>query len=137
MERVDPAALSSLVRELRQSVDNAADTQRRVLGVTGTAFSPDQLIKVVVGPRGQLVELTIDPRVFRKPNAGALAAAIMSAARAAVEEAAAQTQAIVGESLPRADRVLPGAAGKPFEVRKLMTSHDADLKKMLDPDEDR
>ncbi|WIM99926.1 YbaB/EbfC family nucleoid-associated protein [Actinoplanes oblitus] len=129
---VDPSALLSVVRELRQTVGEAAQTQRQVLTVTGTATSPDGLITVVVGPRGQLVDLRIDPRVYRQPNAGALAATILATARAAVEQAVEKTAAIVDAKLPKVDQILPPGAERPFDVRQLLRQHDGDLKRALD-----
>ncbi len=132
MSGVDPSALMSLIRDLRQTVGDAAQTQREVLAVTGTAWSPDRLVKVVVGPRGQLIDLQIDPRVYRQPNAGALAATILSTARAAVEQAAERTREIVDSRLPKVDGILPPGTEQPLDVRDLMRRHDGDLKRALD-----
>ncbi len=132
MSGVDPSALLGVIRELRQTVGDAAETQRKVLTVTGTATSPDGLVTVVVGPRGQLVDLRIDPRVYRKPNAGALAATILATARAAVEQATEQTREIVDSRLPDIGGLVPPGVERPFDVRSLMRHHDGDLKRALD-----
>jgi DNA-binding protein YbaB len=132
MSGVDPSALLSVVQELRQTVGAAGEVQRKVLTVTGSATSPDGLITVVVGPRGQLMDLKIDPRVYRQPNAGALAATILATARAAVEQAVERTREIVDAKLPKADGILPPGAERPFDVRTLLRQHDGDLKKALD-----
>ncbi|MFI1995572.1 YbaB/EbfC family nucleoid-associated protein [Actinoplanes sp. NPDC020271] len=129
MSGVDPSALLSVIRELRQTVGEAGETQRRVLAVTGTANSPDGLITVTVGPRGQLIDLRIDPRVYRQPNAGALAATILATSRAAVEQAAERTREIVDERMPAVDGFLPPDAEKPFGVRGLLRRHDSELKR--------
>ncbi|BCJ46073.1 hypothetical protein GCM10010168_50210 [Actinoplanes ianthinogenes] len=129
---MDPSALLSVIRELKQTVGDAAQTQREVLAVTGTATSPDGLITVVVGPRGQLIDLRIDPRIYRQPNAGALAATIMATTRAAVEKAVEKTAEIVDAKLPKVDDILPPGTERPFDVRTLLRHHDGDLKRALE-----
>ncbi len=112
------------------------DTQRQMLAVTGTAWSDDRMIKAVVGPRGQLIELEIDPRVYRKPNSKALAASIVSTVRAAADDAITKTQEIVDQAMPQAKELIrPGPAGG-VDMRRVMRSHDADLKKILEEGDD-
>lgn len=135
MGATDPSAFLSLAQELRRSLGDAAETQRRVLSVTGSATSPDGLVTVVVGPRGQLVDLRIDPRVYRRPNAGALAATILATARAAVEQAVEQTRELVDARLPKIGGLLASGAQRPLGVRDLMRAHDGDLSRVLDAGE--
>src|SRR3989337_2519919 len=128
MERPQWSAIRGVIDDLQQTIENAAQTRQQIMEITGTAWSDDRLIKAVVGPRGQLIELEIDPRVYRTPNSKALAASIMSTVRAAVEDANKQTKEIVDKVMPK-DRGL-GLIGKTdFDV--LMESHDADLAKAL------
>lgn len=70
------------------------------MSVTGVSWSDDRMVKVVVGPRGQLVDLEIDPRVFRRPDAAELRAKILGAAGEAVRKVSEQIQEIVTEQLP-------------------------------------
>ena len=133
MERPQWSAIRGVIDDLQQTIENAAQTRQQIMEITGTAWSDDRLIKVVVGPRGQLIELEIDPRVYRTPNSKALAASIMSTVRAAVEDANKQTKEIVDKVMPK-DRGL-GLIGKTdFDV--LMESHDADLPKALKKNEE-
>jgi DNA-binding protein YbaB len=118
------AAVSSILDDLRRSLSNAKQAQQEMLQVTGEAWSDDGLVKAVVGPRGQLIELQIDPRVYRKPNSTALAATIVATARAAVDEAAARTQEILDGILPT-DLQTPTAGA--FNPRELLRTNDADL----------
>lgn len=46
-----------------------------------TEYSPDGLITVVVNGRGELVELELDPRIYRDQNADALAETILATVR--------------------------------------------------------
>jgi DNA-binding protein YbaB len=133
MERPQWSAIRGVIDDLQQTIENAAQTRQQIMEITGTAWSEDRMIKVVVGPRGQLIELEIDPRVYRTPNSKALAASIMSTVRAAVEDANNQTKEIVDKVMPK-DRGL-GLIGKTdFDV--LMESHDADLPKVLKKNEE-
>lgn len=133
MERPQWSAIRGVIDDLQQTIENAAQTRQQIMEITGTAWSDDRLIKAVVGPRGQLIELEIDPRVYRTPNSKALAASIVSTVRAAVEDANKQTREIVDKVMPK-DRGL-GLIGKTdFDV--LMESHDADLPKALKKNEE-
>lgn len=133
MERPQWSAIRGVIDELQQTIENAAQTRQQIMEITGTAWSEDRLIKVVVGPRGQLIELEIDPRIYRTPNSKALAATILSTVRAAVDDANKQTKEIVDKVMPK-DRGL-GLIGKTdFDV--LMESHDADLPQALKKNEE-
>jgi DNA-binding protein YbaB len=133
MERPQWSAIRGVIDDLQHTIENAAQTRQQIMEITGTAWSDDRLIKAVVGPRGQLIELEIDPRVYRTPNSKALAASILSTVRAAVEDANNQTREIVEKVMPK-DRGL-GLIGKTdFDV--LMESHDADLPKTMKKNEE-
>jgi DNA-binding protein YbaB len=124
LERPDWAGLSGMVDDLRSAMHNMDDTRRKMLQVTGTAWSPDRTVKVVVGPRGHLVGLEIDPRVYRKPNSVALAESIVATAREAIEQVLAKTQDIVDASVPGDLRIAKVGS---LDVRELALTHDADL----------
>src|SRR5215475_488654 len=70
-DRPNWSAIGDMIGELRRAMGGLNESQREMLKVTGSGWSPDRTIKAVVGPRGQLLELEIDPRVFRKPNSKA------------------------------------------------------------------
>lgn len=122
-ERPNWSAIGSMINDLRHTLDNVGQTQRQVLAVTGTAWSEDRLVKAVVGPRGQLLELEIDPRIYRTPNSTALAASILSTVRAAVDDANTKTKEIIERALPR-DR---GLGLGPTDVDRMLERHDSDL----------
>lgn len=132
MERPQWSAIRDVIGDLQQTLKNAAQTRQQILEITGTAWSDDRLIKAVVGPRGQLLELEIDPRVFRNPNSKALAASILSTVRAAVEDANKKTKEILDKAMPK-DRGLGLMGATDFD--KLVTSHDADLPRILKKEE--
>lgn len=124
MERPQWSALRGVVEDLQRTIDNAAQTRQQMLEVTGTAWSDDRLIKAVVGPRGQLIELEIDPRIYRTPNSKALSATIMSTVKAAIEDANKKTRDIMDKVMPK-DKGL-GLLGK-TDVDVMLEHHDADL----------
>jgi DNA-binding protein YbaB len=124
MDRPDWGVLRSMVDDLQRARQNMGEAHRKMLAVRGEARSKDRLIRVVVGPRGQLVDLELDPRVFRNPDSKALAAAIMATVHDAIEDSQRQTRDLRDELLPKDLRaVAEGASSGPdlFEV------HDADL----------
>jgi DNA-binding protein YbaB len=128
MERPQWSAIHGVLEELNKSLDNAAQTRQKIVEITGTAWSEDRLIKAVVGPRGQLVDLDIDPRVYRTPNSKALSATILSTVRAAVEDASRQTREILAKAVPSGKGL--GVSNK-TTIERMMDSHDADLPSVL------
>lgn len=132
MDRPQWSALRGLVDGLQRSMGDLDRARREMLDITGTAWSDDRLIKAVVGPRGQLVELEIDPRIYRTPNSKALSATILATVRTAVDDANTQTSAVMERLLPK-DRAngLPGKT----DFDALLGSHDADLPTTLRKEE--
>jgi len=112
-----------MLSDLRKATADLPNLQQRMLAVTGTAWSPDGMIKAVVGPRGHLLDLDIDPQALRRPNSKALSASIVQTVRAAVEDAGRQSNELLNGSLPGDLRRL-GAA----DMRTFVGSHDADVR---------
>jgi DNA-binding protein YbaB len=91
------------VRRMRQAVADA----------TGTAESAGGLIEATVGVHGELVNLTLDPRLYRTPDADALADQI----RTAVNEAGRNAQEKLRPDLtPYLPGDADGAADLGFEA---------------------
>jgi DNA-binding protein YbaB len=82
--------LAERVRAVRDGIDE----------VRGTGYSDDGLVTAVVGGRGELVELELDPRIYRDRDATALAAKIVAAVGEATAEAAEATAKLAGELAP-------------------------------------
>lgn len=124
MDRPDWSVVRSMIDDLHKARNNIAESQRRILQIKGEAWSDDRMIKAVVGPRGQLVDLEIDPRVYRNPNSKALAASILATVRSAVDDAMRQGREVRDELVPKDLRGLTeGGRGNP----DLLKLHDADL----------
>jgi DNA-binding protein YbaB len=125
MDRPDWSGLRTVVDDLRKAVGSLGEVQRRMRRVTGTGHSPDRLVTATVGPRGQLVDLEIDPRVFRNPDSRGLADAILAASRAAVDDANARTMSVVDETVPETLR--RGPFGGEDSLADLVGRHDAEV----------
>jgi DNA-binding protein YbaB len=75
-------------------------TWERVAAIDGTAVSADGYVEVTVDARGAVVGLALDPRVYREPDADALAATIIATADTAAEVARERVFAAVKPLLP-------------------------------------
>jgi DNA-binding protein YbaB len=113
-----------MVADLQRASENLHEGQRRIRQIKGVAWSPDRHVKAVVGPRGQLIELEIDPRIYRTPNSKALAATILDTVRSAVEDVMRQGREIRDEMIPKDLRQLAEQSGQSEDLLEL---HDADL----------
>ncbi len=127
--RPDWGVLRDMLSDLRKATAEIPSTQRKMLEVTGTGRSSDGMIKAVVGPRGHLLELDIDPRVLRNPNSKALSASIVQTVRAAIEDAGRKSTEVMNDSLPSDLRKLAGT-----DMRGFIGSHDADVR--IRPEDD-
>lgn len=59
--------------KLGDLVEQGPALARRARAVQATETSPDGLVSVTVGPQGRVVRLDLDPRIYRTPDARALA----------------------------------------------------------------
>jgi DNA-binding protein YbaB len=98
-ESVDPI-FGNVMEQLSDIASSIPDTQKRMMEITGVAWSEDRMVKVVVGPRGQLVDLDIDARVFRNPDATRLRSMILSTTQQAVREVTEQVREIMDGQMP-------------------------------------
>lgn len=133
-DRPDFSAVSSMAKDLSAAIGNVEQAQRDALSVTGTAWSKDGLVKAVVGPRGHLIELDLDPRVYRTPNSKALSATILATVRAATDDALTKTGEILDRTVPADLRAR--AAGGRLDMWRVGRMHDADVRDELRQEED-
>ena len=137
MEPPDEAAMQRIVADVHNVMQGAVAAQRKLLEIVGTAWSEDRLIKVVVGPRGQLIGLEIDPRVGNRMNTEALARTILATAQAATEQAMASAREILDQDVPAdmrgmQDTAVPGG----FDLSDLLTQTDTDLYRIIHEDDE-
>jgi DNA-binding protein YbaB len=114
-DAVNPV-FQDMLAQLKKATESLPKTRERMMSVSGVAWSPDRMVKVVVGPRGQLVDLEIDPRVFRRPDAAQLRATILDASSAAVRDVGGQMKELMEEQIPPEfvelrNQMLPERAG--------------------------
>ncbi|WP_255632398.1 YbaB/EbfC family nucleoid-associated protein [Amycolatopsis sp. TNS106] len=76
------------------------EQQRRMAEIRATAESDDGLIGATVGGYGELMELRLDPRVFRTPDSTGLAREITKTVHRAAELAHEEGFALVSELFP-------------------------------------
>ncbi|GAA4967283.1 hypothetical protein GCM10023334_088840 [Nonomuraea thailandensis] len=90
-ERPDVAAMRAYADELREMFnrlqDEGLELHARAKAVQATETSRDGLVSVTVGARGELIRIDLDPRIYRRPDARALADTITDTARKAAEAA--------------------------------------------------
>jgi DNA-binding protein YbaB len=75
-------------------------TLERVAEIAETAVSADGYVEVTVDARGAVVGLALDPRVYREPDADALAATILATAETAAEAVRDRVFAVMKPLLP-------------------------------------
>ena len=84
-------------QRLRSGMD---DIQQRLAALQVTAESDDGLIRATVGPRGQLIDLRLDRRIYRDMDAGELGRTIVSTTEKAAAQVAEQVQQMMAGYLP-------------------------------------
>jgi DNA-binding protein YbaB len=93
--------LTGRLAEYARLAEQVKAVQDGVDGLRGTGYSDDGLVTAVVGGRGELLELDLDPRIYREPNAAELAAKIVKAVHEATEEAEQEATRFAAKLLPR------------------------------------
>jgi DNA-binding protein YbaB len=101
--RAMQAYAEELMSQFQRMREGASDLQRRLSEVTATATSPDRFITATVGPRGQLLRLDIDPRVYRNPNSRVLADTITETVQQAARNAADKVAELCKPLMPEAE----------------------------------
>jgi DNA-binding protein YbaB len=99
------------------------ELQQKLAAMQMTAESEDGHVRATVGPRGQLVSLTLDSRIYRDLDADALARKITKTVQDATERAAEQVQQLVSGYLPSGSAAADFLKDNSFAT--LMRRHDA------------
>jgi DNA-binding protein YbaB len=98
-----PGGLTERLAEYRRLAERIRTLRDDVDRISATAHSPDGLISAVVGGRGELLDLTLDPRVCHDTDADALAEAIADTIRDATRQAAQEAARVTARLVPGAD----------------------------------
>jgi DNA-binding protein YbaB len=84
-------------QRLRSGMD---DLQQRLAALQVSAESDDGLIRATVGPRGQLIDLRLDRRIYRDMDAAELGRKIVATTEKAAAQVAEQVQQMMAGYLP-------------------------------------
>lgn len=111
--------IESLLARTRQMVDTFTSLREQVRSLTVTAHSADRLVTAVAAPGGRIVDLELDPRIYRNPDSYALADSILSAIEQAQDGVANREAEIRAKALPEAE-ALGGSVGlDPKELKQI------------------
>jgi DNA-binding protein YbaB len=97
---VDTPFQLDMQAEYESLAGDIRSTQQRMAEIRATAESDDGLIGATVGGSGELVELWLDPRIYRAPDSDALARDITETIHQAARLAQQEVIAIVASLLP-------------------------------------
>jgi DNA-binding protein YbaB len=104
---VDNAALRARTDELLLELENLrkglGGLQQTLMQISATVTSDDGMVKATVGPRGQLISLELDPRLYRRPDSKQLAVTITKTVQAAAAKAQEQVTAALKPFVPEAE----------------------------------
>lgn len=118
------ASIEAMMSEYREMRANLDEMQQQLLGVRASAYSEDGLVIATVGPRGHLVDVQIDPMVYRRPNTKELSRAIVEAAQGAVDLVVDQVDEITRRYAPQQ---LDVESLQSYDITSLFKRTDADL----------
>ncbi|MGK5679876.1 YbaB/EbfC family nucleoid-associated protein [Actinoplanes sp. URMC 104] len=82
---------------LRSDLD---DLQRRLDAIRISAVSPDGLVRVTVGPRGELIDVRLGRRATRNMDNEYVSRTIVATVHSASQRAAERVQALMADYLP-------------------------------------
>src|SRR6185312_17400358 len=105
------ASLEELMEDYSKQVGRLNEMRRDLDKVSATATRPDGLVTVVVGPRGAVQDIRLDPRVYRKLDSGELSQAILKLIAEATADVSAQMKEITTPFMPEGLEY-DGALGK-------------------------
>jgi len=107
VEERDLSGLRALAEELTGQLakvrSGLSDMQKEITAVTATVRSPDGYVTATIGPRGHLVRLQLDGRIYRNPDSTKLAATITETIQKATTEAAQKVQDVTAKYAPGMD----------------------------------
>ncbi|WP_327087372.1 YbaB/EbfC family nucleoid-associated protein [Nonomuraea sp. NBC_01738] len=92
--------VEGLAKEYNRQVGELRTAYGKVSELTGLAETRDGMVRVSVGPRGQVQDITLDPRVYRKLSPSQLAHAILEQIGAATEQVADRTRELMAPFMP-------------------------------------
>lgn len=92
--------IERLLGDYDQVMDDLGRMQQRLRAAQGEAQSKDGLVRLTVGPRGELRSLHLDPRAYRKLSPSELAGEIIELSGTAARDVQQQLEQVLGPFLP-------------------------------------
>lgn len=81
------AQADELIAQFERMRSEYGTLQQKLRAVSATVKSEDGYVSATVGPRGQLIRLELDPRIYRRPNSRELATTITETIQKATAKA--------------------------------------------------
>ncbi len=97
------AHADELMARFERMRSGAGDLQQRLKAVSASVTSDDGLVTATVGPRGQVLKVDFDPRIYRRPNSKELSATVTDTIRRATEKAMAEVETLCRPFMPNAE----------------------------------
>jgi DNA-binding protein YbaB len=94
------AQADELMARFERMRSGLGDLQQQLKAVTATVTSEDGLVKATVGPRGQVIRVELDPRIYRRPNSKELSTTVTETIRKASEKAMSQVEELCRPFVP-------------------------------------
>lgn len=94
------AQADELMARFERMRSGLGDLQQQLKAVTATVTSEDGLVKATVGPRGQVIRVELDPRIYRRPNSKELSTTVTETIRTASEKAMSQVEELCRPFVP-------------------------------------
>jgi DNA-binding protein YbaB len=94
------ARADELMEEFHRLRSGVAELQQQLSAIRVVVHSDDRLVTATVGPRGQLINLEIDPRIYRDPNSRKLASTITETIQNGARQVADRTLELSRPYLP-------------------------------------
>jgi DNA-binding protein YbaB len=96
-----------MIEDLQKLAEDVSAARAAVADLRGIGESPDGVVRVTVDGDGQLVDLELDPRIYRVTDSAALAEVIKAAFGSALEDATRQAFDIMrGTILPAGEEAV-------------------------------
>lgn len=124
MTQLTHGFIESLVGQARETMEHVAEVNAEMRELTVTASSSDRHVTVVVDPRGEILDLTLDPRIYRTQDSFALAAKIVDTVRRARAEAGEREREIRARIMPEAEALGDAVGFASSEIDDLMAAFD-------------
>ncbi|MEV6860977.1 YbaB/EbfC family nucleoid-associated protein [Streptosporangium subroseum] len=92
--------MEELAGDYNRQAAQLRETYGKLNELTATARSDDRMVSVTVGPRGQVQDIELDPRVYRKRSSSELSQSIMEQIGVATSEVSSRMQELMAPFVP-------------------------------------